>query len=403
RIKEEIGAGKDVKYAIRGGFDKALSAIVDGNVTTLIAAAVLWLKGSGSVKGFAQTLAIGIVLSMFTALVITKLLIHCFYAFGAKNPKLYGSKKPVKVRNWVKVSKFCGLVSAILIIIGLVFLPINKKNTGNVLNYSLDFSGGTSVTVTFDADTELSDELKTTIKDQIAEVVDDNKIEVQAVEEEKQLNFKTTKEMTNENRIAVEEALKNEENSYKVGEIETETITSSISDEMKTDAAVAVIIAAILMLIYIAIRFKDIRFGAGAVIALMHDVLMVFAIYSVFKLSVGGNFIACMLTIVGYSINATIIIYDRIRENMKAMSIRKDGLEAIVNTSISQTFSRTINTSITTLITITLLFIMGVSSIKEFAFTIMAGVIIGAYSSVTITGPLWYLLKSKIGGKKTAK
>lgn len=394
RIKEEIGLGKDTKYAIANGFDKAFSAIIDGNVTTLIAAAVLWFKGSGSVKGFASTLAIGIVLSMFTAFVVTKLLINVFYQLGVKNPKLYGSKKPAKVIDWIKISKVCGVISLVLIIVGLVFLPINKKNTGKVLNYSLDFSGGTSLSITFDekqtADSDLADQVKT----EVADMIDDKNIETQIVKDDNQIILKTTQELDLQQRTEIEEKIRKD---FKVAEFEKENISSSVSKEMRSDAVVAVIIAIILMLIYIAIRFKDIRFGAGAVLALIHDVLIVFCLYSVFKFSVGGNFIACMLTIVGYSINATIIIYDRIRENLKAMSRKKDGYAAIVNTSISQTLTRTIATSLTTFITVAILYIFAVPSIKEFIFSLMAGVVVGVYSSVCLTGPIWYFLRTKFG------
>lgn len=394
RIKEEIGLGKDTKYAIVNGFDKAFSAIIDGNVTTLIAAAVLWFKGSGSVKGFASTLAIGIVLSMFTAFVVTKLLINVFYQLGVKNPKLYGSKKPAKVIDWIKISKVCGAISLVVIIVGLVFLPINKKNTGKVLNYSLDFSGGTSLSITFDekqtADSDLADQVKT----EVADMIDDKNIETQIVKDDNQIILKTTQELDLEQRTKIEEKIRED---FKVAEFEKENISSSVSKEMRSDAVIAVIIAIILMLIYIAIRFKDIRFGAGAVLALVHDVLIVFCLYSVFKFSVGGNFIACMLTIVGYSINATIIIYDRIRENLKAMSRKKDGYAAIVNTSISQTLTRTIATSLTTFITVAILYIFAVPSIKEFIFSLMAGVVVGVYSSVCLTGPIWYFLRTKFG------
>ena len=181
--------------------------------------------------------------------------------------------------------------------------------------------------------------------------------------------------------------------------IETENISATISNEMRKDAVIAIIIATILMLIYIALRFKDWKFGCAAVLALLHDVLVVFCLYSIAKMVVGTTFIACMLTIVGYSINATIIIFDRIRENLRSMSIAKDGLDVIVNTSISQTFTRTLNTSFTTFIMVFMLWLMGAKSLNEFAIALMAGIVCGAYSSVCITAPVWYLFK-KSGVKK---
>ena len=155
------------------------------------------------------------------------------------------------------------------------------------------------------------------------------------------------------------------------------------------------------MLLYIAFRFSDVKFGISAVLALVHDVLVVFAAYSIGMLSVGNTFIACMLTILGYSINATIIIFDRIRENMRTMDNSKENLEEVVNRSIGQTFTRSIYTSLTTFIMVFVLFVMGVASLKEFTFTLMLGIVCGAYSSVCITGPLWYTMKKK-GLKKKA-
>ena len=160
----------------------------------------------------------------------------------------------------------------------------------------------------------------------------------------------------------------------------------------------AVVIATILMLLYIWLRFKDIRFASSAVVALLHDVLVVLAFYAVARVSVGNTFIACMLTIVGYSINATIVIFDRIRENM-AVSRKKADLEELVNNSITQTLTRSIYTSLTTFIMVFLLFVLGVSSVREFALPLMVGIVCGGYSSVCITGALWYVMKTKIKKK----
>ena len=396
RIKEEIAAGSGVRNAVTAGFKKALSAILDGNITTLIAAFVLIKLGSGSIKGFATTLMIGIVLSMFTALVITKMLLNAVVNLGLTNPKFFGKAKAPKVRNFVKGAKICFVISLAVIIAGLAFLPINKANKGNALNYSLEFTGGTSTTVTFDKAYTLEE-----VEAQIIPVITSKtnlsaaEIQIQTVEGTNQVIFKTRElnEAAGES-VAFEQALKD---NFTVEEISSQSISSTISNEMRKDAIIAIVIASILMLIYIAVRFSDVRFGASAVIALIHDVMVVFAIYAIARLSVGNTFIACMLTIVGYSINATIIIFDRIRENLKVMD-RREGIENIVNTSIAQTFTRTIYTSLTTFVMVLVLFIMGVSSLKEFTFTLMAGIVCGAYSSVCITGPLWWCLK-KIGKK----
>lgn len=396
RIKEEIADGKNVRGAVQSGFSKALSAILDGNITTLIAAFVLMALGTGSIKGFANTLVIGIVLSMFTALVITKLLLSACVNLGITNQKFYGMAKKPKVRNFVKASKFCFILSIAVIVAGLAFLPINKSKDGSILNFSLEFTGGTSTTVTFDRAYTLADseaEVVPVITEATGLSVGD--IQIQTVEGTNQVIFKTS-QLSEEDATNMENAIKN---NFTVSEISSQSIGSTISSEMKKDAIIAIAIASVLMLIYIAIRFSDVKFGASAVLALIHDVMVVFALYAVAKLSVGNTFIACMLTIVGYSINATIIIFDRIRENMKIMD--KKNLEDVVNTSIAQTFTRTIYTSLTTFVMVLVLFIMGVSSLKEFTLTLMAGIVCGAYSSVCITGPLWFMLK-KLGKKKDA-
>ncbi len=397
RIKEELAAGENVRNSVKAGFSKALTAILDGNITTLIATFVLMALGTGSIKGFAVTLMIGIILSMFTALVITRMLLNVAVNLGLKNKKFIGVAKKPKVRNYVKNSKYCMIASAIVIIIGLVFLPINKSNNGTILNFALEFTGGTSTTVTFDEAYDLH-RAETEVVPVIAEAtgIQAGTIQIQVVEGTTQVIFKTT-ELSDEQSVNMEESLRVK---FGVSEISSQGISATLGKEMQKDAIVAVIISSILMLIYIAIRFSDARFGFSAVMALIHDVMVVFMFYSVAQLSVGNTFIACMLTIVGYSINATIIIFDRIRENMKLMDIAKDGYEHIVNTSIAQTFSRSIYTSLTTFVTVLVLYIMGVASLKEFTFTLMAGIVCGAYSSICITGPLWLLLKNKFKKKE---
>lgn len=395
RIKEELATGKTVRSAIKIGFDKALSAIIDGNVTTLIAAAVLWFKGSGTVKGFAQTLAIGIVISMFTALVITKYTLIALYNLGLDKEKFYGIQKKVKVFTFTKHIKKFFAISGVLIAIGVVALFVNKASIGNILNYGLDFKGGTSTQVTFPETVPANAELEEFVGDLIGEA----EVGVSPVVGEKAVVIKT-RELNLDERKTVTEAFVE---TYQADEskITMESISATVSNEMKSDAIISVIIAAICMLIYIWFRFKDINFATSAVLALIHDVLVVVMVYAVARISVGNTFIACMLTIVGYSINATIVIFDRIRENKAAMK-RSDVLEDIVNQSISQTISRSINTSLTTFIMVFVLFILGVDSIREFTLPLMAGIICGAYSSICITGTLWYVMKKKLGKKKIA-
>lgn len=391
RIREEIGAGKSVRSAIKAGFDKALSAIIDGNVTTLIAAAVLYFKGSGTVKGFAQTLAIGIVISMFTALFVTRTILRGFYRIGFDSEKYYGVSKEVKVYNYTKKVKVFFVVSTLLILIGVGGMVRNNSSIGSILKYDLDFSGGTQTQVTFIDEVPETSEIEAVFKDATGEIASVSKIQGE--------NAVLVK--TNTLDLAARTKLTNtlvEKYGISEKQIAAESISASVSSEMKSDAVIAVVISAICMLIYIWIRFKDIAFGASAVIALLHDVLVVLMVYSVFQISVGNTFIACMLTIVGYSINATIVIFDRIRENRKNQTKIED-VETIVNESISQTLSRSINTSLTTFVTIFFLGIMGVDSVKEFAVPLMVGIVCGCYSSVCITGTVWYCFK-KIRSKK---
>lgn len=406
RIQEELANGATVKSAIDSGFNKAMSSILDSNITTLIAVVVLYVMGIGSIKGFALTLGIGIVLSLFTALIVTKSLLKAAYTLGLKDPKLYGKKKEVKKWGFVKFSRVAYIISFVLIAAGIIALPVFKNKEGSVLNYSLEFTGGTSMTVEFDKTYSL-EQAEDEILPVVAEAagISDADIQVQNVKDSNEIVFKSSG-LDSSQREAVQTAL---EENFKVKEFEMQNISSTISGEMQKNAIVSVIVSTILMLFYIAFRFSDVKFGAAAVIALLHDVLVVFAVYSIGRLSVGNTFIACMLTIVGYSINATIIIFDRIRENLVTMNSRKDTYEDIVNTSISQTFTRTIYTSLTTFVMVFVLYIMGVTSIKEFALTLICGVVCGAYSSVCITGPLWYLFKTKFGtaekeaGKKKVK
>ncbi len=403
RIKEEIGAGKTVKSAVKDGFDKALSAIIDGNVTTIIAGIVLLLMGTGTVKGFARTLILGIVLSMISALFITKLLLNIFVNLGVTNKKLYGAAKEVKEKEFSKTFKGAAIFSAVVIIAGIVFLFANKGITGrgNALNFSLEFSGGTSTTVTFNEQYDLAraeSEIIPVLEE--ATEIAPGSAQIQIIDNSNQIVFKTAT-LDNSKREALANALKENFN-IADGAIETDTISNTISNETQRDAVLAVIIASILMLIYIAFRFSDVRFGVSAVIALIHDVMFVFFAYSVAYLSVGGTFIACMLTIVGYSINSTIIIFDRIRENLHVMNIKRDGYDKIVDRSISQTLWRNVYTNLTTFVMVLMLYILGVASLKEFTLALMVGIVAGTYSSICITGPLWLTLRKHIGSGEEA-
>ncbi len=391
RIREEIAAGKSVRNSIKTGYQKAMSAIVDGNITTLIAAAVLGAMGTGSVKGFAMTLALGIVLSMFTALVVSRLLTNAFYAAGLRDEKFYGRQKERKTIDFVGKRKLFFTISIILILLAPIGMGIFSAKDGKALNYSLEFMGGTSTNVTFNEDLSI-EEIDEQVKPVVQEVTGDANIQAAKVAGSNEIIIKT-RSLSLEEREELNQKLVD---TFGVDEstISAESISSTVSSEMRRDAAIAVVIATICMLLYIWFRFKDVRFASSAVLALVHDVLVVLAFYALARVSVGNTFIACMLTIVGYSINATIVIFDRIRENMKTMGKQQD-LAEVVNLSITQTLTRSIYTSLTTFIMVFVLFILGVASIREFALPIMVGIICGAYSSVCITGSLWYVLRTK--------
>lgn len=394
RIREELASGKTVKSAIKIGFDKALSAIIDGNITTLIAAGVLLLLAPGTIKGFAQTLALGIVLSMFTALVVTRYVLNAFYALGIKDAKWYGIGKEPKTINFLSKKGIFFGISIALVAAGFIVMGIYKVNTGDALNYSLEFKGGTATTVTF-AENKTLDEINAEVVPVLEEITG-SAVQIQTVQDSNEVIFKTNS-LNVEQRTALEDKLV-EEFGVEEALINSETISSTISGEMKTDTILAVVIAIACMLVYIRIRFSDIRFGVSSIVALLHDVLVVLAFYAVARVSVGNTFIACMLTIVGYSINATIVIFDRVRENMNTMS-RNDDLKDVVNKSITQTLSRSIFTSLTTFIMVAALYVLGVTSIRDFALPLMVGIVCGAYSSVCITGGLWYVLRRKFPPK----
>lgn len=397
RIKEEIGLGHSTKQAINAGFQKALSAIVDGNVTTIIAAVVLYLRGSGTVKGFASTLALGIILSMITALFVTRFIMNCFYSIGLEGEKLYGKKVEKKPIQFLQKRKIFFAISAIMIVIGIVGMGMNKSKIGDIFNYGLDFKGGTSTNVTFNEDMSLED-ISSKVVPVVESVTKDASTQTQKVQGTNQVIIKT-RTLSKDEREQLNQSLVSK---FGVDEskITAESISGAVSAEMRMDAIWATIIATVLMLFYIWFRFRDIRFAASSVFALIHDVLVLIACYAVFRWSVGSTFIACILTIVGYSINATIVIFDRIRENMKQLP-KKTSKEDILNISITQTLTRSINTSLTTFIMVFVLYILGVSSIREFALPIMVGVVCGTYSSVCLASAFWYILSGK--GKKKGK
>ncbi len=403
RIKEEIGVGKTVRSAIKTGFSKALSAIIDGNITTLIAAAVLFFLGSGTVKGFATTLAIGIVLSMVTSLFITRAALYCLCDLGLDNPKFYGIKKEREPFDFVGRRKIFFGISIAVILVGFVFMGINAVGGKGMLNYGMDFTGGTSTTIEFNEDMSL-EQISSDVVPLVSEITGDADVQVQKVAGSNEVIVKT-KTLNVTQREDMQDVMV-ENFDVDPSKITAESISASVSTEMKRDAIVAVVVATILMLIYIWVRFRDFNFAVSAITCLVHDVLVVLTFYAIARWSVGSTFIACMLTIVGYSINATIVIFDRVRENL-ADRDPKESLENVVNKSITESVTRSINTSLTTFIMVFILFIFGVSSIREFTLPLMVGIVCGTYSSICVAGSLWYTLtkakEKRQGDKKQAE
>lgn len=396
RIREEIATGKTVNSSMQIGYQKALSAIIDGNVTTLIAGIVLLIFGSGTIKGFAQTLILGIVLSMVTALFVTKYIMQAFYALGIKDEKWYGKAKDRKEVDFLGKKYIFIIISVVVIVAGFIAMGVNAGTGKHALNFSLEFLGGTSTNVTFSEDMSLAD-IDSKVVPYIENITGDGNVQSTKVAGTNEVIFKTrsldVSEREEFNKVMADNFGVAEEN------IKAETISATIGKEMKKDAWISIAVSIVLMLLYIWMRFKDLRFGASSVVCLLHDVLVVLAFYAIARVSVGSSFIACMLTLVGYSINATIVIFDRIREALKGLK-KKDDLQAVVNTCVNQTLSRSIFTSLTTFIMVAVLYANGVSSIKEFALPLMIGIVCGAYSSVCIASALWYIFRTKIVKKE---
>ena len=402
RIREEIATGKSVQTSMKIGFQKAMSAILDGNITTLIAAVVLMALGSGTVKGFAYTLMIGIILSLFTAMVVTRYILYSLYALGLKSEKLYGRAKERKSINFIGKRAVFFTVSGVIIAAGLISMGVHSATEGKALNYGLDFMGGTSTTADFGKDMSIED-IESSIVPYVEKVTGDSDVQATKVEGTTQVTIKT-RTLNLDERQALEDTLV-DDCGVDAATITSQSISSTISGEMRSDALKAVVVACIFMLLYIWFRFKDIRFAASAILALVHDVLVVITVYALVRISVGSTFIACVLTIVGYSINDTIVIFDRIRENLALKTGKQtaEDLKEIANKSLTQTLSRSINTSITTFIMVVMLYILGVASIRDFSLPLMAGLVCGAYSSICIATELWYVMKVHVGKNKVTK
>ena len=389
RLKEELKNGKTVRAAIKYGFKRAMKTIMDANITTLIAAIVLYSFGEGPIKGFATTLAIGIVVSILTAVFFTRSLLVLVDGLGlVKNKHAFGSlkDKPIKDIKLLNHFKVWFAVSGVIIVIGLGSFIINSG-----FNLGIDFQGGTSLQYNLNQTYEIDD---------VKAALDGVTVEGQALDavyiktgigetKEEEIIIRTKQSLDANVRQEIENRLNETYSSVDFREVSQ--FSPSIGDEIKQRAVIAILIAAVGMLIYITFRFELI-FGLASIVALAHDVLILLAVYAVFRIPLSSAFIAAVLTVVGYSINDTIVVFDRIRENVK-FEKRPDYFE-LANRSLGQTIIRSINTSLTTLFVIGALYFLGVDSIKDLAFPLLAGILAGTYSSIFIASPTWALWRT---------
>jgi SecD/SecF fusion protein len=393
RIREEMASGRSLRASIDAGYKRALPAIIDSNVTSLIVAGVLFWLGTGPVMGFAQTLAIGIMVSMFTAIFVTRIITVSFInlGVGANNPRLYGAV--VKERKEAEdAPKFLSIVenrrkffifSACLAVVGVIFMAVNGASGRGILNYDVEFSGGTSFTIDIGQPFENSD-----IEGIVREVTGQTSPQVQKVLNTDMVMLKI-QSIEPGTRIALMDAIGARYNLNRDAFTYAD-VSATVSADMQRSAVLAVVVACFFMLIYITWRFRDIRMGGSTVLALLHDAMVVIIAFAVFRIPLNYAFIAVILTTLGYSINASIILFDRVRENRNRMR-NASGAE-LANASVTQTLRRSIYTTLSTLIVVTALYILGVASIKDFTLPIIVGLFFGFYSTTCLAGSFWLMM-----------
>jgi SecD/SecF fusion protein len=410
RIREEVASGKTLRSAMRTGYRRALPAIVDSNVTTLIAGGVLFWLGTGPIMGFAQMLIIGILVSMFTCLVVTRIITICLMDLGVVKASHFLSPKQKEALEAAKAAGklepeedftpqpivqkrrlYFGFSAAILAI-GFAFMLWHGFGGTGFFNLDVEFSGGTSFTVDIGQPFENAE-----IEEIVRNVTGESAPQVQPILGTNEVMIRTTQaEDDAENRLQLIAAL-SERYALDPDDIQYAFVSPAVSAAMRRSAIMAIAIASIGMLIYISIRFRDFRTGASAVLAQLHDALVVLCIYAVLRIPLNYAFIAVMLTTLGYSINATIIIFDRIRENRARLP--KASPSVLINTSVTQTLRRTLFSTLSSFIAVFMLYVIGVAAIRDFTLPIMVGLLFGAYSSVCLSGSAWYMM---LKGKKEA-
>ncbi len=395
RIREEIAKGKSVRVAVDMGYKAALGTVVDSQTTTLVAAFVLYLFGTTSVKGFALTLMIGTVMSVITAVFITQLFVNLMAeskTFGTNS--MFGTKEDgspkVKLGSFnikfIENRRKFYAVSLAVIIVGLGFMAFRG------LNYGIDFTGGTMMQIELGKEASI-DEVKETIAD-----FDLNPTIVYASDNNSQIIIRTIKDLKSAERQEVVDKLQEKYGFDDSDVLASEVFGPTVGKDLRNNAIKSILIAAACMLIYIRFRFKDWKYGLAAVAGLAHDVLVALSIYAIFRITINNPFIAGILTVVGYSINDTIVVFDRIRENTKFFK-RKQSVE-LIDTSINQTLSRSLMTSLTTFVVMVPLFIMASSELRSFLIPLIIGVFVGTYSSIFLCSPIFYELTKKDGISK---
>lgn len=384
RIREEITKGRTVRVAVQTGFKRAMSTVVDSQVTTLIAAVILYQIGTSAVRGFAFTFMIGIIVSIFTAVVITQLYVgliseskklgkKSYFGIKEDNTATFNINKEL---HFIKHRKVFYIISVAILVVGLVFGLVRG------LNYGIDFTGGTMIQMDMGKQVNVSDVEKAIKKYDLSPEI------IYSGENNEQIVIRTIESLDSDKRAEVIETINQQFGTTDEDVIAEELFGPSIGKELRNNAILAIIIASICMLIYIRFRFSQWKFGGAALLGVLHDVLIVIAFYAIFNITVNNPFIAGILTVVGYSINDTIVIFDRIRENIKYL--RKGNTEELIDKSITQTLGRSLMTSITTLIVMVPLLIMAGEAIREFVLPLMVGIIAGAYSSIAVCSPLYY-------------
>ncbi len=398
RIREEILSGKTMRSAVDNGFKRALAAILDSNITTIIAAAVLLWQGTGTILGFGKTLLIGVILSMICMLIVPRLLLRRLVDMRVVKAKYYGigmttdekaadsAQKSIPIIKKFKITGIIAIVCCIAAVVGLVLLPFGTT----LFNLDQDFVGG--VTMSVDIGQPLTDDSSSAIYDVVRDVTGAAPFSVTKAGNDGHQASIRMGEVPSEQRDAILDGIAAKFGAENVSLVSSDFVSASVGKDITRSAFLASVIAAALILIYITIRF-EFRSGLAAVICLIQNLLVMISVYVIFRMPLNMNFIAAALTIIGYSINTTIVVFDRIRENVKKSGVSR--FRDIVDISVYQTMRRSIGTTITTLLPVIFIIIFGVPSIRNFAIPIAVGVIAGTFSSVFIAGPLWAAMKGK--------